>query len=76
LNNDWKAGKYEQVGFNAATYGHSILGVTKSPLTLTDKQILQALLDGVFTENTLPNTTTVIPCFDDATAHKVVLFVG
>eukprot|EP00178_Gracilaria_changii_P002163 TRINITY_DN13231_c0_g1_i2.p1 TRINITY_DN13231_c0_g1~~TRINITY_DN13231_c0_g1_i2.p1 ORF type:complete len:132 (+),score=27.12 TRINITY_DN13231_c0_g1_i2:126-521(+) len=28
LNDNWKAGKAYQVGFDAATYGHNILGIT------------------------------------------------
>jgi hypothetical protein len=30
----------------------------------------------LFNENNLANTTTIVPCFDDATDHKVVLFIG
>ena len=28
LNDNWKAGKYYQVGFDAAGYGHTILKIT------------------------------------------------
>jgi hypothetical protein len=28
LNNNWKAGKYYQVGFDGASYGHKVLGMT------------------------------------------------
>ena len=28
LNNNWKAGKYYEVGFGAATYGHKVLGIS------------------------------------------------
>jgi hypothetical protein len=28
LNNNWKAGKYYQVGFDGAGYGHKVLGMT------------------------------------------------
>ena len=28
LNDNWKAGKYYQVGYDAAGYGHQILGLT------------------------------------------------
>ena len=28
LNDEWKAAKYYQVGFDAAGYGHNILGLT------------------------------------------------
>ena len=49
LNNNWKAGKYYQVGFDGATYGHKVLGSSKSAIpNLTDKQILQQTLNGLF----------------------------
>ncbi len=28
LNDEWKAGKYYQTGFDAAGYGHKVLGLT------------------------------------------------
>jgi hypothetical protein len=37
LNNNWKAGKAYQVGFDAGKYGHTILGSSKSLPQLTDK---------------------------------------
>ena len=52
------------------------LGILALSLTLTDKQIIQAGLDGLFNANKLPNSTTVVPCIDDATAHKIVVFEG
>jgi hypothetical protein len=45
-------------------------------VAITDKDIIQSTLNGLFKQNGLPNPTTIVPCFDDATAHKVVLFVG
>jgi len=33
-------------------------------------------LNGLFEENKLPDPTTIVPCIDDTTAHKIVLFVG
>jgi hypothetical protein len=44
--------------------------------TLTDKEIMQQGLNGAFEENKLPHPTTIVDCFDDATAHKVVEFGG
>jgi CRISPR/Cas system-associated endonuclease Cas3-HD len=74
LNTNWKAGKYYQVGFDGAGYGHKVLGVSiPNP---TDKEILQQALNGLFEENKLPDPTTIVPCIDDATAHKLVLFIG
>ena len=44
--------------------------------TATDKEILQQALNGLFEENKLPDPTTIVPCIDDATAHKIVVFAG
>ena len=62
LNNDWKAAKYYQVGYNAASDAHQVLGATD--LTLTDKEILQQTLNGAFEQNKLPDPTTVVDCFN------------
>ena len=37
---------------------------------------MQQGLNGLFQQNSLANPTSIVPCFDDATAHKVVVFVG
>jgi len=37
LNNLWKAGKYYQVGFDGAGYGHTILGGAAELPNLTNK---------------------------------------
>jgi hypothetical protein len=80
LNDNWKAGKYYQVGFDAATYGHTVLGMTflETPQIpqISDKDILQQTLNGLFEENKLPDPTTIVPCIDDDTAHKIVVFAG
>lgn len=47
-----------------------------SVLSLTDKEILQQGLNGLFEQNKLPDPKTIVPCFDDDTAHKTVVFVG
>ncbi len=47
-----------------------------SVLSVTDKQILQLGLNGLFEQNKLPDPTTVVPCFDDKTAHDTVVFIG
>ena len=44
--------------------------------TLTDKEILQQGLNGLFEENNLADPTTILPCIDDATAQKLVVFIG
>jgi len=43
---------------------------------LTDKEIIQQGLNGLFEENKLPDPTTIVPCLDDNTAHKIVVFAG
>ena len=75
LNTNYKAGKYYQVGFDGAAYGHKVLGSTNGP-NPTDKEIIQQLLNGLFEQNKLPDPTTIVPCIDDATAHKIVVFGG
>jgi hypothetical protein len=47
-----------------------------SAITLTDKEILQQTLNGLFEQNKLPDPTTVVPCFDDKSAHDTVVFAG
>jgi len=77
LNNNWKAGKFYQVGFDAGTYGHSILQISQVSIPqLTDKEIIQQGLNGLFEENALKDPTTIVPCIDNDTAHKIVLFIG
>ena len=43
---------------------------------MTDKEILQQGLNGLFEENKLPDPTTIVPCFDDDSAKKTVAFIG
>ncbi len=80
LNDNWKAAKYYQVGFDAATYGHNVLGLSALKNVelpqITDNQIIQTTLNGLFEENKLLDPTTIVPCIDDDTAHKIVVFVG
>lgn len=33
-------------------------------------------MNGLFEQNKLADPATVVPCLDDATAHKVVVFIG
>ena len=76
LNDNWRGAKYYQVGYDAATYGHTVLGMSKHLPQLADKQIIQQCLNGAFEQNKLADTTTVVPCFDDATAKSTVVFFG
>lgn len=47
LDSQWKSGKYYQVGFDLATDAHTILGTSSEP-EITDKEILQQTVNGVF----------------------------
>lgn len=47
-----------------------------SVLSLTDKDILQQTLNGLFEQNKLADPKTIVPCFDNDTAHKTVVFIG
>ena len=42
----------------------------------TDKETIQLILNGLFEQNKLPDPTTIVPCIDDNTAHKIVVFAG
>jgi CRISPR/Cas system-associated endonuclease Cas3-HD len=75
LNSNWNAGKYYQVGYDGGSYGHKVLGLSNGP-NPTDKEILQQALNGLFEQNKLPDPKTIVPCIDDATAHKIVVFIG
>jgi hypothetical protein len=70
----WNAQKYYETGFKGAGYLHNIFGM-KMP-QLTDKEIIQQTLNGLFEENKLPDPKTILPCIDDASAHKIVVFIG
>jgi hypothetical protein len=51
LNDEWKAAKYYQNGYDAATYAHSMLAVSAKEDALpgiTNKEILQQALNGAF----------------------------
>lgn len=77
LNDNWKAAKYYQVGYDAATYGHTILQLSEISIPqISDKDIIQQALNGLFEENQMKDPTTIVPCIDDATAHKIVVFIG
>ena len=76
LNTLWKAAKFYQVGFDGAGYGHKVLGTSESMPEISDKETLQQGLNGLFEQNKLADPTTIVPCIDDATAHKIVVFAG
>ena len=84
LNTEWAAGKYLQAAFERAGYWHQVLGIsvlerifkrTYLP-PLTNQEILQQALNGLFQQNWLPNPTTIMPCVDEASAKKIVDFIG
>ena len=74
LDDTWKAQKYYETGFKAAGYGHNVFGVSLPEIT--DKEIIQQTLNGLFEENKLKDPTTIVPCIDDVSAHKIVVFIG
>ena len=43
-------------------------------LTLSDREILQTGLNGLYEANSLPDPTTVVECLNDEYAHKTVEF--
>lgn len=43
---------------------------------LTDKEIIQTGINGLWEQNKLSDPTTIVPCLDDDTAHKLVVFAG
>lgn len=45
-------------------------------VSATDKDTLQQVLNGLFEQNKLPDPKTVVPCFDDKSAHDTVVFIG
>jgi hypothetical protein len=65
LNDYWKATKYYQTGFEAAVFGHDVLKVSEFVFPeLTNKEILQQGLNGLFEQNKLPDPVTIVPCID------------
>jgi hypothetical protein len=52
------------------------LGSAQNAPNPTDKEIIQQALNGAFEQNKLADPTTIVPCIDDATAHKIVVFGG
>jgi len=50
-----------------------VLGLSVSG---SDKDTIQQVLNGAFEQNKLPDPTTIVPCIDDDTAKKIVVFAG
>jgi hypothetical protein len=75
-NSTWGNGKYYETGFNGAGYFHIILGSSVEIPNLTNKEILQQGLNGLFEQNKLADPTTIVPCIDEDTAGKIVRFIG
>lgn len=53
-----------------------LLALVALTVALTDKEIIQTGINGLWEENQLPDPTTVVSCLDDDTAHKSVVFAG
>ena len=47
-----------------------------SVLTISDKDIIQQVLNGAFEQNKLAKPTTIVICIDNDSAHKIVVFAG
>ncbi len=55
------------------THGYNIQAEDPN---LTNKEIIQQGLNGLFEQNKLPDPTTIVPCIDEDTAGKIVTFGG
>jgi hypothetical protein len=53
-----------------------LLAIIGLSVALTDKEIIQQTLNGLFEQNKLKDPTTIVPCIDDVSAHKIVVFIG
>jgi len=76
VDGDWHAAKYYQVGQKAGEEGHLILGIGHGIPNLTDREIIQQGLNGLFEQNKLKDPVTIVKCIDDTSAHKMVIFAG
>ena len=63
------------MGNDVAADFHQVLGSSKATPN-SDKDTIQLTLNGAFEQNKLPDPTTIVPCIDDDTAHKIVVFAG
>lgn len=75
-NDLWQSQQYEKTGYDGAAFLHNVFHATQEVPNLTDKEIIQETLNGAFEQNKLPDPTTIVPCIDDNTAHKIVKFIG
>jgi hypothetical protein len=76
VDSDWHSAKYYQVGQKAGEEGHLILGIGHGIPTITDREIIQQGLNGLFEQNKLKDPVTIVKCIDDVSAHKMVVFAG
>jgi hypothetical protein len=70
----WNAGKYYDTGFKGAGYLHQILGASLPEIT--DREICQQGLNGIFEQNKLADPKTLLNCASDDSTHKIVAFIG
>ncbi len=68
LNSYFKNKEYFRVGYQIGEYLHSI----KYKIYKSDVKILQDLMSGLFKAYGLFGPITVVKCFDETTAHKVL----
>jgi len=76
IDSDWHSAKYYQAGWKGGEEGHQILGIGYDIPTLTDREIIQQGLNGLFEQNNLKDPVTIVKCIDDPSAHKIVVFAG
>ena len=68
LNAHFKNKEYFRVGFEIAEYLHKISKKSYK----SDRKILQDLMSGLFKAYGLFGPITIIRCFEDAAAHKIL----
>jgi len=77
---------YYQAGIDASSLGHDILDGFKNKVNKNKKlmagklgisniDIIQLFLNGLFEANGLADPTTITPCIDDESAAKIVQFI-
>jgi hypothetical protein len=53
-----------------------LIALISLSLAMTDKEIIQNGLNGLFEQSKLPDPKTIVPCIDDVSAHDIVVFFG
>lgn len=53
-----------------------VLALLAVGFSLTDREICQQGLNGIYEQNKLPDPKTLLNCASDDTTHKIVPFIG